>query len=109
LYCKGRFSTGHQKPIDHTLLLNRTSLATLSKDRKIVVTDLIQESTVAIINTSNEDPLSACQVDYNSLIYGGSKATVSIVDIRSRKFICDHIELKGELMQLTKMTRFSDH
>lgn len=42
LYCKGRFNTGHQRPIDHTLLLNRTSLATLSKDRKINITDLIQ-------------------------------------------------------------------
>jgi len=32
-----------------------------------------------------------------------------MVDIRSRKYIRDRIELKGELVQLTRMTRFSDN
>lgn len=109
LFCKGRFSTGHQRPIEHTLLLNRTSLATLSKDRKINITDLIQEHNVAVIRTGEEEPLSACQTDYNSLLYGGRMPSLSMVDIRSSKHICGRIELKGELVQLTRMTRFSDY
>jgi hypothetical protein len=93
LYCKGRFNTGHVRPVEKTLLLNRTSLVTMSKDRRIHIADLIQESTVSVISTINE-PLSGCQVDYNSLIYGGNKPTLSIVDIRTRKLVRDLIELK---------------
>ena len=42
LYCKGRFSTGHTRPIERSLIMNRTNLVTMSKDRKIRVADLIQ-------------------------------------------------------------------
>lgn len=41
-------------------------------------------------------------------MYGGNKAVLAIVDIRSRKYVRDKIELKDELVQLTNMTRFSD-
>lgn len=108
LYCKGRFGTGHVKPIEKTILMNRTSLVTMSKDRRIHVADLIQEATIAVIPTGSEEPLSGCQIDYNSLLYGGNRPSLSVVDIRTRKCVRDQIDLKEELVQLTNMVRFSD-
>ena len=40
LFCKSRFGTGHTKPIEFAMMMNRNIVVTLSKDKSIRLSDI---------------------------------------------------------------------
>lgn len=68
-------------------MMNRNLIVTLSKDRSIRFSDINFEATTRVIYTPSEEPLSACQLNYNTLIYGGNRPYLNMIDIRTRKDI----------------------
>lgn len=54
LECKGRFGTGHTRPIEYTMMMNRSVVVTLSKDKTIRISDINHEATIRTLYTPTE-------------------------------------------------------
>ena len=67
------------------MIMNRNHIVTLSKDKSIRISDINFEATTRVLYTPSEEPLSACQLSYSCLIYGGNRPYLSILDTRTRK------------------------
>ena len=90
-------------------MMNRNQIVTLSKDKSIRFSDINFEATTRIVYTPSEEPLSACQLNYHTLIYGGNKSYLNIIDVRSKKDVREKITLNESLTQVTKIVRFSEN
>lgn len=81
---KSRINTGHKKSIEHSFLLNKSSVVSFSSDKSLRLTNLTTEQVSCIIRTEVE-LLSGCQIDYNTILAGGNSKMISLYDIRSKK------------------------
>lgn len=90
------------------MMMNRNIVVTLSKDRSIRLSDINFEATTRVIYTPSEEPLSACQLSHHTMVYGGNRPYLNMIDTRSRKDIRERIALNEPLTQVTKIVRFSE-
>lgn len=103
-----RMNSGHKRPIEHSFLMNKGHIVTLSSDKTVRFHNIVVGEVASIVETGFE-PLSGCQLDYNSVVVGGNYNSLKIFDLRMRKSVLSPIRLNWELIQVVNMARFTDH
>lgn len=104
---KSRINTGHKKSIQHSFLLNKSSVVSFSSDKSLRLTNLTTEQVSCIIRTEVE-LLSGCQIDYNTILAGGNSKMMSLYDIRSKKALNICPMINENLVHIVNFTRFTD-
>jgi WD40 repeat protein len=102
-----RILTGHNRPIDNSLILGRNRVITLSSDLTIRSINLCTQQIEAIFPVSMSY-YSGCEVDWNSAILGGIGANLSIFDFRGRRAIGSS-KLPFSVTQISAFTRINTH
>ena len=105
---KARLNTGHKRAIEHSFLMNKTHVVSFSSDKSIRFSNIAVEEITTVVET-NFEPLTGCQLDYNSVISGGNYKSLKMFDLRLKKGILGPIPLKWDLVQVVNMLRFTDH
>lgn len=104
---KSRINTGHEKAIESSFLMNKSSVVSLSSDKSLRMTNLMTEQIVSIVHTDVE-LLSGCQIDYNVILAGGNSKNIKVYDIRARKALNCSPKVNENLVHIVNFTRFTD-
>lgn len=103
---KSRINTGHDKSIEHSFLINKSSVVSLSSDKSVRVTNLLAEQLTSIIQTDVE-LLSGCQIDCNTILAGGNSKNIKIFDLRARRALSMNPKINETLVHIVNFTRFT--
>lgn len=100
-----RIVTGHNRPIESSLILGRNKVVSLSSDLTVRCVNLCTQQ-IEVIFPVSMTYYSGCAVDWNSAILGGIGSNLSIFDFRGRR-VMGGTKLKFNVVQISAFTRIN--